>query len=128
MAKTYPHRMFIILSDADREAGNQIATEIGNGENERSTYDVPLSADGSEPATDWACSTLASDPMRIKMVEAMLAGRVPSVRFFMLDAKRGTLIDTNVPSAIEAARWGEKWTFEDALNAIERKRVTPEVL
>jgi hypothetical protein len=124
----YPFDLFMIVAAADRDEANQIATEIGNGENERNTYATELTPLDSNETVDYACWAPASQAMVSKCVAAMLAGRLPSIRYFMMNASNGALLDTNVPAALVPARWGEVWTFEKALEALGRKRKSVEVL
>jgi hypothetical protein len=93
----YPYRLFIVLLDAHKAEGNQIAVELFNGdENQRNAYSIPLSASGEEPVTHWLCTTPSSQEMNEEMMEK--AWRVPSVQFFTCDAQGGFLLATSVES------------------------------
>ena len=52
------HSIVIIVPNALREAVNEAAEENGHGPNNMS---VPLSSNGTEPATHYGCRTWASD-------------------------------------------------------------------
>lgn len=117
----YSYRLILIVSDADRDAANQIAVEVGKGEPDRNTYSVPLSASGHEPATHWACSTIASDTMVAEMQASL--PRVASVQFFRMTADDSVLRVTN--NAFAYPKRGASFSIEDALAACGLQRVAP---
>lgn len=63
----------LILPDAVREAGNALAEAMGWGPG---NYSVPLSADGSLPATHWGLHTWA-EPSFVAMLQAAETGAMP---------------------------------------------------
>lgn len=57
----YIYRAAFIVPDAHRDNARALNEQIGWGPG---TYSCPLSADGSEPATHWGLSTVATQTAR----------------------------------------------------------------
>ena len=63
----------LILPDAQLATGNAVSEAMGWGS---PAYTVPLSADGSEPATHWGLHTWA-EPSFVAMLQAAETGAMP---------------------------------------------------
>lgn len=113
MTTTWLYRYHLIVSAADRDAANQVAVEVTGDEADRLTFGVPLSVSGNEPATHFGCSTAATDPIRTGLAVRLGAGRVPSIKFWRLDAQTGLLVQTNVAASV--GKVGQTLTWEQAL-------------
>lgn len=75
MAALYKHRGLIVVTDGIRDEANEDALAFdpeGGGQ----TFSVPLSPDGAEPATHYACSVACTDEQRA-MIEQLRAGKYP---------------------------------------------------
>jgi hypothetical protein len=72
---SYDYSAVLIVSDADRNIGNQLAEALGYGPN---NYSVPLSADGSEPATHWGCRAQVNEVF-VEMVQDASQGTLPEL-------------------------------------------------
>lgn len=68
--------LVLILPAAHRDQGNAIAVAIGHDVPPGHTYSVPLSSDGSAPATHYGCRTWAS-PGFVAAIEIARTGVVP---------------------------------------------------
>ena len=71
----WPYSVVLLIPAASQAAGNQIAAGIGHGPN---NFSVPLSADGSEPATWFGCRTQAQESF-IQMLTAAGEGTLPEI-------------------------------------------------
>ena len=118
---SYPYRHIIIVSDADRAAGNQAAAGIDPDVGGALTFAVPLSPTGAEPATHWGCSSLTTEAMRQAMEGAEVV--LPSVCWWRLDAATGLLLATSTEHGV----MGEEWTWADALAAMGLQVVQSDV-
>lgn len=68
----------LMVPDALREKGNLLACALGHDSLPGNTFSVGLSADGSEPATHWACHTW----VQLSFVETLAGagqGQLPSI-------------------------------------------------
>ena len=119
----WPYRHIIIVSAAEQAAANVIAAEI-DPDDGSGTFGVPLSADGSEPATHFGCFTASDDVMAGAMfnVDAVDPPLLASVKWWRIDAASGLLIDGNTIDG-EA---GQAWTWQDALQALSLSVIEPE--
>lgn len=70
---SYPYSVPMLCPAADAEAVSTLAEALGHGPN---TMSVPLSADGSEPATHFGAHAWARQQF-IDTVEAGKAGEIP---------------------------------------------------
>ena len=120
----WPYRHIVIVAAADRAAANLVAASI-DPDDGSGTFGVPLSADGSGPATHFGCSGLSDDVIAGAMYDADVADPpvLPSVQWWRLDAV-GLLIDSNTLFGTP----GEAWTWLDALDALGLQRVETEVI
>lgn len=107
----YIYRMYIIVSDAEREAANAGAVQVTNNPADAYTYSMPLSSTGSAPATHWGCSTAATYEQTVTMAYVMAAIPLMSVRFYRCKVSDGRLDYTNS----ETAEVGSEFTWSDAL-------------
>ena len=66
MPTIYKYRVNIVAPEASKAALNALWTALAEeGDNEATTFGVPLSADGKEPATHRGVSTAATEEMGI---------------------------------------------------------------
>jgi hypothetical protein len=66
----------VCIVPADKlELGNRLAEGLGHGPD---NYTVPLSADGSEPATHYGCRAAVNEVF-VAMVETASAGALPEI-------------------------------------------------
>lgn len=76
----YTYRIAIIVPDADVAAARDLASDTGWGEG---CYSVPLSADGTAPATHWGLSTAGTqrtvDVLNGAPMEGVEPGRLAAV-------------------------------------------------
>lgn len=84
MTTEWIYRINVIAPAADRDALNALWTVVApEGDSEASTFGVPLSADGNDPATHFGISTAATEEMRIYIQDTYaddLSGCVVSVQ------------------------------------------------
>ena len=71
----WPYSVVLLIPAASQAAGNQIAAGIGHGPN---NFSVPLSADGSEPATWYGCRSQAQQSF-IDLLTAVGEGTLPEI-------------------------------------------------
>lgn len=109
---SWPYRHIIIVSAEQRDMANQAASGIDPDTGGANTFGVPLSADGSEPATHYGCSMLSTEQMRQSMEGAQ--GVITSVKWWRLDPTTETLQATNT----EHGTIGEILTRQQALDAL----------
>jgi hypothetical protein len=103
--RDYPFHSALIVPAAQRSAANALASAITGGEPsaESLTYNVPLSPDGSAPATHYGCCTAVNTAMLDRMRAVLMAGALPGVWFYRWDIVSSTLVATNAPSAAQIA-------------------------
>jgi hypothetical protein len=68
--------LVLIVPEANRAAGDGVSVAMGYADPGASTYTVPLSATGQEPATHYGCHTAATDGFAM-MVQILTSGVVP---------------------------------------------------
>lgn len=119
----WPYRHIIVVSAADQIAANSIAAQIDPDDGSR-TFTVPLSPNGLEPATHFACSTLSDQAMAELMfaVDASDPPILSSVVWWRLDSATEHLIDSNS----EHGTSGASWSWSEAITALSLTRVVPE--
>lgn len=71
----WPYSVVLLIPAAVQAAANQVAEGLGHGPN---NFSVPLSADGSEPATWYGCRTQAQESF-IQMLTAAGEGTLPEI-------------------------------------------------
>ena len=71
----WPYSVVLLIPAASQAAANQVAEGLGHGPN---NFSVPLSADGSEPATWFGCRTQAQQSF-IDMLTAVGQGELPTI-------------------------------------------------
>ena len=71
----WPYSVVLLIPAAVQAAANQVAEGLGHGP---SNFSVPLSADGSEPATWFGCRTQAQQSF-IDMLTAAGQGQLPEI-------------------------------------------------
>lgn len=122
---TWPYRHIILVAAAEQAAANLIAAEIDPDDGSQ-TFGVPLSADGSEPATHYGCSTLSDDLMANAMfaVDAANPPMLASVVWWRLDSQTDLLIDRSANAVGGVV--GEPWSWTEALSAAGLTFVLPE--
>lgn len=126
MTAQWHHRHIVIVSASDRDAANAVAVEVTGNPADNLTFGVPLSATGTGSPTHYGCSSAAMELHRERMAVRLAAGRVPSVRFWRLNADTGVLTQTNVTKS--QARVGQVVTWEQALLDAGLKVIQPAVL
>ena len=71
----WPYSVVLLIPAASQTAANQVAEGLGHGPN---NFSVPLSSDGSEPATWYGCRTQAQQSF-IDMLTAAGQGQLPEI-------------------------------------------------
>ncbi len=71
----WPYSVVLLIPASAQAAGNQIAAGIGHGPN---NFSVPLSSDGSEPATWYGCRSQAQQSF-IDLLTAVGEGTLPEI-------------------------------------------------
>ncbi len=71
----WPYSVVLLIPAASQAAGNQIAAGIGHGPG---SFSVPLSENGSEPATWYGCRGQAQQSF-IDLLTAMGEGNLPEI-------------------------------------------------
>lgn len=66
----------LILPAALQSSGNQLAIAMGHDVEPGSTYSVPLSADGQEPATHYGCHAWVTNAF-IAILQGAAQGQIP---------------------------------------------------
>lgn len=74
----------MIVPAALRETANRLACALGHDELPGSTYSVPLSADGADPATHYGCRT-AAQPSFAAILAAAGGGSLPEIDWAAYD-------------------------------------------
>jgi len=72
---SYDYSAVLVVSADNQAIGNQLAEALGHGPN---NYSVPLSADGSEPATHFGCRAQVNDVF-VAMVQSASQGELPEI-------------------------------------------------
>ena len=71
----WPYSVVLLIPAAVQAAANQVAEGLGHGPN---NFSVPLSSDGSEPATRYGCRTQAQQSF-IDLLTAVGGGELPTI-------------------------------------------------
>ena len=71
----WPYSVVLLIPAASQTAANQVAAGIGHGPN---NFSVPISADGSEPATHYGCRAQTQQSF-IDMLTAAGQGTLPEI-------------------------------------------------
>ena len=71
----WPYSVVLLIPASSQAAANQVAEGLGHGP---SNFSVPLSSDGSEPATWYGCRTQAQQSF-IDMLTAAGQGQLPEI-------------------------------------------------
>jgi len=72
---SYDYSAVLVVSADNQAIGNQLAEALGHGPN---NYSVPLSADGSEPATHFGCRAQVNEVF-VAMVQGASQGSLPEI-------------------------------------------------
>lgn len=117
---TYPWRMNIFVTAAQRDEANQLAAQLDPDGGE-GTFSVPCSATASEPASHYACSTVATNEMRQQMEQAISG--FAGATYYILSADDDRLVASNSSTA----PINEEWGWVQSLSDIGLKRIMPPV-
>ncbi len=74
----FDYSLAFMVPDAHRAEANRLACALGHDQLPGNTFSVGLSADGSEPATHWACHSWVQE-IFIKTLFAAGEGHLPEV-------------------------------------------------
>lgn len=110
------YRHIIIVAAADQAMADYVAAQV-DPDDGSDTFRVPLSEDGLEPVTHYACNTLSNDVMAAVMYDSQ--GTLSTVRWWRLRSNTERLIDTNTEFGVAE----EKWSWQDALEVTGLKTV-----
>lgn len=119
-------RSIIIIEAQHQEAANHAAVEIVPNPADISTFIVPLSYDGAEPATHFICSVVLDDDQRSAVMSAMSIA-APTAFWWRLDGPdpfESALLDTNV--LMSASRIGQIFNSNDTLNDVGLEAISDE--
>jgi hypothetical protein len=72
---SYDYSAVLVVSADNQAIGNQLAEALGHGPN---NYSVPLSSDGSEPATHYGCRAQVNEVF-VAMVQGASQGSLPEI-------------------------------------------------
>jgi hypothetical protein len=72
---SYDYSAVCVVPVASVELGNRLAEGLGHGPN---NYTVPLSANGSEPATHYGCRAAVNEVF-VAMVQSASQGELPAI-------------------------------------------------
>ena len=124
MPTIWLYREIIIIPADATDLMNAIWTCIGPEiDGELSTFGVPLSADGMEPATHRGMFTSCTQEMHDLITEHLAQEEAAAIRYVM-DAATETLLET----ANSEAEPGQPWTWQQALEDSNLQTVQTEVM
>jgi hypothetical protein len=106
------------LTSAD-SFGAQIDPDSGGAQ----SFCIPLSADGTGTPTYFCCCLPATEAMRVKMHDVLIANSLPGMQFFRTLALSDTLELTN--NAAAQPQIGSAWTFANSLSAVGLQVILP---
>lgn len=117
------YRHHLIAGSAEFGVFNDAAREVEPG-CPGDTLSVPLSADGSAPATAWGASGVTTEPLRVSMLAKMGQKGMSTVRYWRCDAQTGVLQATNVVAS--QGKVGQVFRWDNALADAGLVVVTPD--
>lgn len=123
---TVMYRIYIIVPDKLKTASQTLFTLITGNPADLDSYNVPLSANGEEPASHWGLSTIATDEQRNALKAALFTDSLHSssvyagVMFWVLSADTNILLSPEQNPAL-----GQVMGFDDCLAQVGLLRVLP---
>ena len=96
----WPFSIVLLIPAALQDRANRLSCALGYDELPGNTYSVPLSADGSEPATHYGCRSQAKQEF-IDILEGAASGSLPDG----LDLAAFDLTPTDVAPIMGALIW-----------------------
>ena len=113
MESAWKYRFHLVIAAEDQAEANIVAALVDPDLEGRRSFMLPLSRDGQGPATHFAALSLATEAMLATMEKALVAGALPSLRFWRMDAESEALQATSSPTA--RISLGEAWDWADTL-------------
>jgi hypothetical protein len=124
----YPYALALILPATDRDDGNKLAVALGRDVWPGNTFSVPLSVDGTEPATHYGALSAATDQTFIDTLNGATQGTLPDVdwsEYELTETRVTKLIGALTTAVTDSSDPQQAWA--DALSAAGVQRVKPEM-